>query len=260
MKKPTPLRGSLRREAVNVMQKLTNAGVPENIFRSLSHDFDGSEKLQIGLTVASLARMSKNNFQFTPIALGWKLGSTQAISHSLTFHPHHSTKLPPGPQSQHALNQMQPELDSARISVVQPKYAEIGTNQVRNVFEHRLDPNAHNGEAQLRERKVGLGIAHALEVADKFMFNPDDEVQFLVPLRGSQSIGRCLFILLDYLVFKDFNDLVGKRAFSWLELRIITSEITSSRPSFLTTVHTDLRAVIPAGSLMAVANLSWFKD
>jgi hypothetical protein len=242
------------------MQKLSSAGVPESVFFSLSHQSGENSRLEIALIAASLAHLHKQNYQFVPIALGWGLGPEKAVSHSLTFHPHYSTQMPPGPRSQHLLTQLQPALDSTQVSVLQPTSAALGTEQLRRVFRHRFEPDSKAGEIHLRQARIGLGIAHAADVADKFMINPTYEAQCTTPLYGPQSVGRSLFILLDYLVFKNFQDLVGEQVFGWLELRIISPEGGANQPRLLTTVHTDLRAIIPVGSLIAIANLPWFKE
>ncbi len=251
------MRASLPPQVVRFAQSFLKAGADQHAFFNLFEwgSTPRRNRLELALLIGAFCRLGSSqrqkDFRFTPIALGWELDSAEPISHDLTFHPYPNQNNS-GFCSQHRLTQLQPKLDPTTVSILEAKYTEMGLDQLKPIHGYNTRP-----EEYLQKNQVGLGIAHAEWVLKEIAFGTTVDINYFIPLYGPSSVGRSVFILLDYTSFLDLGDKTGKRTFGWLELRVM-SEDTSDLKRFLTTTH-KLNTVIPAGSFVVVANTTWFK-
>lgn len=258
MKKNKQQNGRLPREAVEFMHKLLESGVSLNLLnRLMPFDDEMSEKIEFALILGLFERIEREIYDYTSIAIGWKLAAQKSASFDLKLQQHHNSPNKEVYSCQHALNQMQPQLESTRVSVLKANQTKTGIKHLTELFNYKINGISDKTTNFLREHRIGLGIGHANEVVEEFSLLSRKIINSVTPLGGPEALGTSIFILLDYKVFSDFRDTVGIQTMGWWEIRVVDFERADYR--LLSTVHTRLDPVIPRGSLIALGNLPWHK-
>ncbi len=260
--KPKQQSGKFPSEAVAFVRKLIGAGVPRGFFSDYTHETPINE-LQFALALATLSRLNVDSsvppvYIFTPIALGWHLEGEKAGHYSLCAQNQFSgVRNIPGDAI--FTNQLQPELAPTAATVVEIKCAGCGVKLLQEICQFSFEDG--NAVKYLLESRTGLGIAHAEKVADMFFIQPLNFVHAITPVVGPGSSGRSLFILLEYRAFAGRDDMTGVPTLGWLEIRVISAKAERRKNhGVLVSLHSDLSYPVPENSLMALANIKWFKE
>lgn len=256
--------GKLSSEAVAFTRRLIDAGVPKGFFSSFTYE-SSIPNLKFALALATLSRVNMDTrggtppyYIFTPIALGWCLEEEKAMYHSLFIQgQHNESREIPGDAIY--TNQFQPALDSTNVTVVRIDRADCGLKLLLEICRFRFEEQ--NAVKYLLENRIGLGVAHAKTVASMLFFQPLKFVDEITPVVGPGSAGRSLFILLGYQAFKDRDDITGTPTLGWFEFRVVSTKAEDRKNgAVLVSLHHNLEHPIPDGSLMALANIQWFKE
>lgn len=261
MKTKTNYNGkALPREAVSFTRALIDAGVYPGFFESLTYDVPSAD-FKFALAVAALSRINEDHrmrsFQFKPIALGWKLKAKEQQCISLrTENQFNADKIIPGDRIM--LDQFQPAIEPAVVSVFETKSTEQGIRLLETIDEYGFNETDKKFPEYLREKRLGLGLAHAATVINEFSLRPLKTLDDITPVGGPRSLNRSVFILVDYIAFDGMNDKVGAPTMGWYELRVV-NDSTNQDNRLLVKLHTNLDVVIPKGSLVALGNIKWIK-
>ncbi len=264
-----PKKGPLPPEVVNFARGLIESGVHPSFFNNFAsadvspHHF---RSFELALALASLCRIAESELDhssshFRPIALDWYLGKEEPKNHLLDFDRKQLIEMKQDCVATYT-NQLQPKLDPTKVFVINSTFQEEGMKRLQDLCHYGFKDNyfpSFEGNEYLRKNRIGLGLSHALEVAKEFSLCPLTKVNEITPICGPRSFGRSLFILIDYLAYTDKHDTEGTPTFGWLELRVISKENCGDNRLAIN-LHNNLNRIIPKDSLIAVANIQWFKN
>jgi hypothetical protein len=259
-------KGRINRAAINFLHHLFEAGVTPEILSRFSLE-PNYRSIFHSLLVGTVARLNPSSggtlfpHEFTPLALDFRLGQAEPIN-TLKFENrvHEEYQDICGGW----LPNKQPGLESARIAVIQFKKVNRAKKILLELYRYKY--KEYDSENGLRGLKAGLGIAHALEVANHFMVQPYQETSELLELRGTGSLGKCLFILLDYIKYQRViprnheEKQEGVPTLGWMEIRVV-NEYTEYDPIRCSVqIHDTLDIILPQKAMIACANVEWFRE
>jgi hypothetical protein len=258
--KPKNSGSRLPAQAVAFTRKFITAGVPPQFF--MSFDRGNYSELNFALSLAFMSRFTRGmvgppSYIFTPVAIGWRLEAEDPAHHYLASGSQYDGYKAVVAGTGVKLDQLQPKLPPTIANVVEVKQSESGLKLLQELTQFRCSDSDGGAQEYILSNLLGIGLAHAKIVANTFVLRPvrmDDSTEVF----GMGRSGWSLFVLVQYQAFADMQDKVGVTKLGWQEYRVLA--VAPSEGRALVSFHGGLDVRIPEGSLLAVANIPWFKE